>query len=195
MRILTGLAVLALLATPAMANLLGDNGGFEVWPNDWEGNLDDSHPVWGPGGAYEGDHYGSVQTGGNNGNPYEAWVTSMEVPASEVVTLTGVIAGGTNGQNADIYIQLIDGSSSGDVVVDELRINIPVTYGFGWTPIQLSGHIASGHIKVKAGLQLIQPIGWSNGTAIHMDALELVPEPASLGLFALAGLPLLRRRR
>jgi hypothetical protein len=197
MRILIGLAAAALLVAPASASLLVidgyDNGDFENpgFPGAWTGSLQQSHPVWGPGGAKVGLDYGSVQTGGNNPNPYEAQITRIQVPPSEIVTLTGWMAGGTLNQNADIYVQLLDGG----VVMDEMRINIPVTYGFGWMPFALVGHTSSGHISVVAGLQLVAPIGWSDGTAIHLDGLELIPEPASLALFALAGLPLLRRRR
>jgi hypothetical protein len=191
MRILIGLAAVALLVAPASGNLLSpSDGDFETpGTSSWTGPIQWDNPVWGPGGPHTGDHYAGVQTGGNNGNPYEMQLTSIEVPPSELVTLTGFVSGGSNGQNADIYVQLISGGS-----VDELRINIPITYGFGWTPFSLQIH-SEGHITIVAGLQLVPPIGWSNGTAIYLDTLDLVPEPASLAMFALAGLPLLRRRR
>ncbi len=198
MRLLVGLAMLALVATPAWANLLSDSeGGFEdPWPsqpNAWSANMERDSTIWGPGPAC-GQHYGSVQTGGPTGR--DACITSIYVPPSTTVTLTGMVAGGTNNAAADIYIQLIDGSSSNDVVVDEWRYDFEgaTTTGLAWTPFSLSGHInQDGHVKILVGLEIKS--GWSNGTAIHVDCLDLTPEPASLALFALAGLPLLRRRR
>ena len=196
MRILIGMLTLGLLVAPASANLLSSaQGDFEEPDNadGWQGPLEWDSTIHGPGAAKVGAHYGSVQTGGGGSDAREITLTSITVPPSEIVTLTGYVAGGTlNGTPADLYIRLIDGSSTDDVVVGEWAVTLPQTYGFGWTPFQMSGHINSGHVKITAGFHIGS---WSSGTAVHLDGLQLVPEPASLALLALAGLPLLRRRR
>ena len=198
MRLLIGLAVLAMVVAPVSANMLSDSeGGFEdPWPsvpNPWQGDIERDSSIHGPGGPYAGDHYGSVQRGGPPGDRY-AYLTSIMVPPSEAITLTGVVAGGTLDSPADLYIQLLDGSNVGSPVMGEWRVTLPTTYGFGWMPFDpIVAHPTDGHVTIKVGINIQG--GWSNGTAIHVDALNLTPEPASLGLFALAGLPLLRRRR
>ncbi len=197
--IVSALALVGLIIAPASADFLdSSNGGFEdPWPSTpaWGGSIGRDSTIFGPGGPFAGSHYGSVQSGGQNIN-LSATLTSITVPPSTVVTLTGVVAGGTNGGTpAQLYVQLIDGSSTGDVLEQEWRVTLPVTYGFPWTPITLSGHIASGHVKIKFGIQTSG--AWSSGTGLHVDDLHLTPEPASMGLLALAGLPLVfgRRRR
>ena len=98
MRILVGLAVLALAVAPASANLLSDSeGGFEdPWPsqpNAWQGGIERDSTIWGPGGPHCGEHYGSVQTGGHGTK--SAWLTSIYVEPSSIVVLSGYVAGGT----------------------------------------------------------------------------------------------------
>ena len=213
MRIFIGLAVLAMVAAPAWANMLDDStGGFEdPWPSgpQWlstktGGILERDSTIWGPApNAACGDHYGSVQSGG--GGTYYGWLSSLTVPASETITLTGAVHGGTTNASADIWIQLLDGSNENSDVgnggASEWVYNFPGTGGLAWTafdPIvmhptnQQSGEGLS-HITIKFGITILS--GWSEGTGIHLDCLNLTPEPASMALFALAGLPLLLRRR
>ena len=201
MRLFIGLAVLAMVVAPASANLLSDSeGGFEdPWPsspNAWQGPIERDSSIHGPGGPAEGSHYGTVQGAhGTNADKY-AYLTSIMVPPSEQITLTGLVAGGTvNTPNgAELYIQLLDGSNDGSPVMGEWRVTLPNGYGTGWIPFDpIVAHPTDGHVTIKFGTKILS--GWSDGTAIHLDALNLTPEPASLGLFALAGLPLLRRRR
>jgi len=198
MRILLGMAVLAMLAAPVSANLLSpSDAGFEdPWPDgapEWYsqkqgGLIERDSGIFGPGAPHSGSHWGSLQTGGNS--DHAAWIT---IDASGAMLLDGWAAGGTNNANATVYVQLIDGDENGTVLVT-LSYNMPVTQGFGWTALPtLSGNASSGQVTVKIGYDIIS--GWSNGTAIHVDDLVLTPEPASLALLSLLGIPLLRRRR
>ena len=211
MRIFIGMAVLAMVAAPAWANMLDDStGGFEdPWPSapPWYstktgGIMERDSSIHGPGPAC-GDHYGSTQTGG--GGTQYSWMSSLTVLASETITLTGAVAGGSAAATADIWIQLLDGSNENSPVgnggASEWRVSLPADYGFGWTafdpivmhPTNEESGPGLSHITIKYGLTIIS--GWSNGTAIHLDCLDLTPEPASMAMFALAGLPLLLRRR
>ena len=191
MRMLVGLMVLV-LAVPASANLLQD-GGFEQTtanPDGWTGQVDYDRPESGPGGPAEGDHYFSSQAG-CTGGPINSTMTSVIVAPSTSVVLTGYWhLGGPAPMNA--VIKLLDGSSAGDVTIGSVTTQgIP-----GWAAFQIGpGHIQSGHVKIIASWTC--GAGWNTGVQMSLDGLvlEAVPEPASLGLFALVGLPLLRRRR
>ncbi|GMU22076.1 MAG: hypothetical protein AMXMBFR13_21640 [Phycisphaerae bacterium] len=205
MRYLIGLAILAMVAAPASANLLSaTDGGFEdPWTDgapDWfsqkqNGLIERDSGIHGPGPAPQGSHYGSLQTGGNVG--HAAWIT---IPASGPLSLDMWVAGGTTGATATLFVELRDGNENG-AVLDAWSANLPNPYGFGWTKLSsaslnnepLTGVATSGQVTVKVGYSNL--VGWSNGTAIHIDDVVLTPEPASLALFSLLGLPLLRRRR
>lgn len=189
-KVVVGLMVLALASTASAAIW---SEGFEAGTAGWTPAPELNSGIFGPGGPYEGSNYASLQTGGTDAQ--ESYFTSITVAPSSTVTLTGVVAGGVLNPQAprDLYVQLIDGSSSSDTVVAEWRVTLPATVGIGWTQFgPLTGHIASGHVKVKFGHT---GGAWASATAIHVDALNLTPEPASMALLGLAGLPLLRRRR
>lgn len=209
MRILLGLAVLAIVAAPVSANLLDlVSGGFEntdpatggAWPIDgtghqWQGAIERNSTIWGPGAAYSGEKWGSIQSGGASFTK-RAWIQSFTVPPSESVTLTGVRAGGHNGDGtqATLFVQLIDGCGEGGAVLGQWSMVTSTTGGFGWTPFMIGPvHPNAGGVTIRFGITVGG--GWSNGTALHLDSLELTPEPASMALFGLAGLPLLLRRR
>ena len=199
MRVAIGLALLALVAAPVSANLLSpSDGDFEdPWTDgapDWYSTVTSGTPerdsgIHGPVGANTGDHWGSVQAGGSNvqGSMY------ITIDTDGDMQLDLVIAGGSAGVAANLYVQLIDGDQNG-AIIDSITSNVAAGSGFGWTPISLSGTAASGQVTIKAGYAAAGP-DWSNGTAVHLDTIVLTPEPTSLGLLALAGLPLLRRRR
>jgi hypothetical protein len=179
------------LAVPASANLLQD-GGFEQTtanPDMWSAPIDYDRPESGPGGPAEGAHYAGVQAG-CTGAVIESTMTSVVVAPSSTVVLTGMwhVAGPLPLTG---WVKLVDGSSTNDTTIASCTASgIP-----GWAPFELSGHIATGHVKIKFGFQC--GAGWNSGSQTSVDGLvlEVVPEPASLGLFALAGLPFLRRRR
>lgn len=203
MRYLIGLAILAMVAAPASANLLSaSDAGFEdPWPDavpNWfsqkqNGLIERDSGIFGPGTAHSGSHWGSVQTGGNVG--HAAWIT---IPASGPMVLDAWVAGGTNNAAVNLFVQLIDGNENGTVLEQWVQ-NIPVTAGFGWTQLSsapqgtLTGNATSGQVTVKIGYQILS--GWSNGTAIHIDDIVLTPEPTSLALLGLLGIPMVRRRR
>jgi hypothetical protein len=181
---------LALIAAPASANLLQD-GGFEMGPlnpDGWTGPIDYDRPEAGPGGPAEGEHYAGMQTGGATGQTIAMTCTSIVVDPSTLVTLTGYWH--VAGPFVEGLIQLIDGSSSNDTVIGQAG---PVAGIPGWAPFELAGHIATGHVKIKVQYRITG--GWNTGSAICVDGLNLTPEPSSLALLGLAGLPLLRRRR
>jgi len=190
-------ALMGVIASSASANLLSSSdAGFEdPWPDgapDWfsqkeNGLIERDSTIWGPG-PHSGDHYGSLQTGGNA--DHAAWIT---INASGPMVLDMYVAGGSLDAAADLFVQLIDGDENG-AVLDEWTQNIPTTAGFGWTALPtLTGNATSGQVTVKMGYDILG--GWSNGTGIHADSIVLTPEPAALVMLALAGLTVLRRRR
>lgn len=188
------LLALALASTASAAIWSeGFENGLEGWVTTAGEDIELNNEVWTPGGACEGANYASLSTGLME--TQEAHFTSITVAPSSTVTLAGVVAYGIlNPQSPrDFYIQLVDGSSASDTVVAEWRVTASVTIGTTWTAFgPLSGHIATGHVKIRFG----HTSGlWASGTAIHLDALTLTPEPTSVALFGLIGLPLLRRRQ
>ncbi len=193
-----GVGALALLVMPAWADLLDDRtGGFEdPWPSDppWQGHIERDSAIWGPPAPVMGDHFGSVQQGGGATDRY-AYLAGLGVAPGTTATLTGYVAGGTMQYAADLYVQLLDGPDEVSPVAAEWRLSIPpITYGFDWTPFEISGAVInSGNIVLKFGF--VRGPSWCLGTAIHVDCLTLTPEPASMALFTLAALPLLMPRR
>ncbi len=209
MRILLGVAVLAMLAAPVSANLLSpSDAGFEdPWPDgapEWysqkqNGLIERDSGIHGPGGPHSGLHYGSLQTGGG-AQTQAAWIT---IPASGAMALDMWASAGTlpdNGTTASFFIQLIDGDQNG-AVLSQWQSPVFSAFGMGWTQLSsgtmngapLTGTAGSGQVTVKFGYTIYG--GWSNGTAIHVDDVALTPEPAGLALMSLLGIPLLRRRR
>ncbi len=194
---IAGLAALALMATPAAANMLSESeGGFEdPWPsqpNPWVGDIVRN---WLPGGAACGATYGGLETAGCCTQSAWLWLANTTVPPGTTLMLAGMVAGGTVwSAPTDLYIQLIDGTTVSDPLVDEWRLRLPgFVYIFDWEPFPaISGIINSGNVTINVGLWI--EYGMSPGTGIHVDALNLTPEPCNMVLFLLAALPLLLRR-
>ena len=180
MRILIGLVVLA-VALPASANML-TNGSFEDGMNGWSG---------GPS-RIDADQYnpdpatldGAHKAGDSNCNA-RASSTYQSVSATGPVTLTGGLAGGDAG-GYTYYVKLWDGAVGGTLLGQKVLSGIN-----NWQLFSLSG-TATGTVTVEFGST---GAGQWGPVGFHVDALDLTPEPASMALFALAGLPLLRRRR
>jgi hypothetical protein len=212
------LATVALMASSASANLL-QNGGFDsgtlapgwtnpngsggVWPS---GN---SGPAWQSGAAaHGGSHYGGVQEGGAQSPKYLQQTVPGLTPGG-AYDLQGWMFGGS-WNNQHFVAQLID--SDGTTVLDEFRVVFDVTpVGFSWIPFTSgtfnvsggTGPIVGGGLQGNpTGASLTVRVGWvnstgawSNGTGAYFDDMVLTPEPASLALLGLAGIPMLLRRR
>ena len=199
MKWVISLIVSVLLCAPAFsANLLspaeGDfeapgSTGWTMCPLMGGGDIIINGTTFDPGGAITGSYYGSVE---NPGIPTGIWAQLDKpglVDAGDTITLEGVYAGGYFGfEPLELYIQLLDGAS----LIDELRIPLLDSGGFGWTPFSIGGITSSGDVSIKAGYTSVQ--SYSTISAIHMDSLVLTPEPTSLSLACLAGLLLLHRR-
>ena len=223
MRVAIGLAVLAMVTAPAAAVELGTAGNNVNWDDNpgtttgWAGGpvvaADGTPgPAWADGLlAPSGQWYGGVQAGGAQ-SPATTDNT-VAVSPGETVTLTGWMMFGTwNNQIATV--QLLD--SDGSTVLDQMVLDLTLlpggqTYNSGWIPLTsgtfspvapppaadpvnpgtLSGVASGSSVTVRVGWIGSTP-NWSNGTGVYMDA---VPEPTSLSLILLAGLPLLIRRK
>jgi hypothetical protein len=214
--VLVTVALLGLAASPASAFLL-TNGGFETgdltgWSNPTGSGLvvasGASGPAWASGTlAHSGNWYGGVQEGGAQNPRYlEQTVVGL---APGQYDLQGQIYGGSwNDQH--FVAQLID--SDGTTVLDEMRVIFDATpTSFAWLPFTSgtfnvsggTGPITGGGLQATpAGSSLTVRVGWvnstgawSNGTGAYFDSMVLTPEPASLALLGLAGIPMLLRRR
>ncbi len=199
MRVLLWIAALGLLVTPAWADMIEDAhpgaGGFEDpgWAS-WNGDKQRSGGMFGPANPKEGDYWGSTnQSIHGTSARKEVWITSMYAPADATVYLDGYYAGGASGSTGQLYVQILNGSSDSSPVAAEWSVTWNSTGSGTWAPFSLAAAVTPlGHIGIKFGYHLN---GWGNGNQAHLDALTLTPEPASMALFSLAGLPLLLRRR
>jgi len=209
--------MLGWVTAPASANLL-NNGGFDDYgPQGTTGPIDDwtggsgkyngtTHILFGgPGYAYGGDNYGTVdaflfglQTTGTS------IVASQSVAAAAgPVSLTGAIAGGTtlslnDPHSTDHFVSIEDGGSLSETYV----LSANLDGGTNWEPFALNGVTDGSGVTVTWGYVFTQdvdffgePFGPNAGIlTTHVDELVLVPEPTTLTLAVLGGLALIRRR-
>jgi len=187
MRLLIGVAMLALVAAPASANLLGnpdwETGALSPWTGDSTLSLNST--INGPGQLPGSSFYGGVQSGGSPALWFEQVVTGLN-PAVTYI-LDGMIAGGVTSSSATAIVKLIGASTD--------TFTQAWAGGVGWHAFdQLSTQpTAEGQITVR--FDVTASAGWSNGTSLFADNMTLTPEPVGLALFGLAALPLLRLRR
>ncbi len=194
MRVVVGLAVLALVAAPASAILL-TNGGFESGTAGWSsthGDFGVGSNIWDPGAAPEGATKGYVQNGNASGSHY-AYQT-VTVPAGSNLTLTGWWAYGA-WANAEHGVFVFDGAGVGGAVLNKVSVTpSPLPQGTGWMPFNLNVAVPGASTQVTVAFGWVNG-SWNNGNATYADGLVLTPEPAGLALMSLLGIPLLRRRR
>ena len=200
-KVLIVMAVLAMVA-PAMAQpaqpLITTYGPGSAWAAPW------GNPAT---AVYDGNKV-TLDVGGN-GSAGLYW----RLPAfdSEPVAVTGIWEGdvGAGGWAEVMFFTSTEGLSDGDI---ESRIDVgnaadiaakKDSWGMNtppnaWGPeaIELSPHPApGGHFDLHATCAEVVIAMKVGNTAIATYDLAYVPEPASLMLVALGGLPLLLRRR
>ena len=184
MIVLLGMVTLALIATPASAGLI--NGGFEAGLAGWTTtnvviNSDQGipSPPTMEGVNRAGDGNCDSRTGGGSQT-----AICLAPPAPDC-TLTGYLAG--NGQATNRYVRI-----SGPCGMQEV---IFPGGSFNWQPVELTlPDCCESEILVEFG-QTGNGSWGSSGYHVDAFVLECTPEPTSLALICLAGLPLLRRRR
>ncbi|NIM51810.1 MAG: hypothetical protein GTO22_21615, partial [Gemmatimonadales bacterium] len=166
---------------PGCVDLGLENGDFEDGSASWSGDCTDSSTIWNPGGAKQGSKWGSVQEGGAR-DPKFAWQT---VAADSIPTqLTGYMADGTHAYH-DHVVQLIDGDENGVVLAEFRQTNGPGE-SHSWRSIgTLTGTPTSGYVTVKFGW-INNSGSWSDGTATHVDDLQLVQCSPALPVITLS---------
>jgi hypothetical protein len=185
MRIFIGLVVLA-LAVPASAALI--NGSFEDGLNGWTcTNVMNDPSTYIPDPAnLHGDH----RAGDSNCNSRDSSGSQTAIceppmePTWNCVLTGGLAGGGPSGE----YGVRITGPCGTDSVTWPGGV-------FNWSLFELT--------LIECCMSEVTVEFWEVGNGawgpagFHIDALvlECVPEPGSLFLIGLAGLPLLRRRR
>ena len=195
MRLFTVMAVLGLIVAPASANYLND-ASFELENvlNDW--TIGSSHGVsWdrqNPDGGdrvywrtpSDGDVYCEIGAGGDKPDRWAQLTQVVPVTPGEALTLSADFGGGGSNQ-VELWLDDGVGGTYYSGVVSNL--------GGGWTTI--GGGITAGDADVTVVIEMHAFGSWGAAGGAMVDNVILTPEPASLALLALAGLPLLRRRR
>lgn len=202
MKMLAGagfVAALGLMVAPVSANLL-TNGGFEDPSNTggwamtagsygyYSQSLGEGARIFAPN-AVEGDRGFETSNGFGPINAIGEQVIALPFGPGNDVSFSGYIntGPGADGTTNSGTINLYDGANL--VYTQTLtNTNAYTLYSHTFTP-------AAGSVKVE--FVATGDAGWNAPAAVHFDAFSLtqVPEPASLGLVALAGLPLVLRRR
>ena len=205
MRMLIGLAVLAMVAAPASAALIngdyetGDTTGWARWGTG--GNTitvnDTNHapvPAQLPGSLYYGSSAGG---GGGDRGMWQVVEFTCPPPCNPgdwcEVNLSGYFKARSNG--GTIYASKLELGSMASV-------DIPVGGGTGGLDLYAVPTVileCGVTYEVTVAWYMDGDETWTTGRTIHGDNIvlstECVPEPASLALLALGGLPFLRRRR
>ena len=210
MRILIGLTVLAIVAAPASANYLV-NAGFEdrastAPPTGWTGyhpsawfnsNNPGDHCPWPPNP--EGDWWAAQGSGSDGGGRGFYQTTTIECdgpnPDCQVTYGGNFYYGGSN--MYDPYLEIHAGA---DIGSGSLLHRVPLNNDGALTEGQFIIGPCPGTYEVTFIARIESDDGdWSGAKTLGGDAtyLEAIcgPEPASLLLIGLAGLPFLRRRR
>jgi hypothetical protein len=85
-------------------------------------------------------------------------------------------------------------SGGGEILgVDGTHIDLNTPQNV-WTPLLTTGVAPAGTTSVQIFALFVQP-ATNGGSAAFDDISAVVPEPASLGMLAISGFALLRRRR
>ncbi len=180
------MAALGLMVAPASAMLI--NGDFEAGTTGWGGNVELNSTIHNPGASPNGGNYGSAQAGGQN---VDRTITQTVTGLTPFATyaLDGYWASNSAGTIGTAKVTLTGDTADSDTVA------YGNTAGFGWTPHNTLSAKASAAGELAIVYRVTTDGNWSNGAAIHVDGVTLTPEPGSLAILALAGLPMLRRRR
>jgi hypothetical protein len=190
-----GIAVaVALVASPAAANLL-DNGDFTAGTAGWsstQGGFGVGGAIWDPGDPPSNTPRAHVQSGNAVGNWLAYQTVNLDNPGEDL-TLTGWYAWGAWAPAEHGVFVFDGGSPSGTILSKASAVVASGPTSAGWAPVDLNFTAPGSQVTVAFGW--INGAAWSNGNATFAADLVLVPEPASLLLLGLAGLPLLRRRR
>ena len=185
MRVLLGIVALALIAAPASGALI--NGGFEADLAGWACTnvmINPSSYVPNPATLEGVKRAGDSNCNARNSLGSQMAMCDPVIPDGEC-HLTGGLAGGDAG-GYQYFVRLI-GAGGTDQIVLGPGVN-------NWVMFDLVVYDSCEEVTVEFGST---GAGAWGAVGYHVDALELVciPEPASLALLCLAGLPLLRRRR
>ncbi len=188
MKIRLALALVCLVATPVLANLVNngsfeDNGGSTAGWTDAANSMgiDNTVPAWNPPDG--GSHWAGASGGSPIRTYQEVDVTSIpgDVDFSGWFSAGGFTWGGWEGG-----VQIYDGDFATGTLITEWRENNTQTAEMNVT---WSGPVPSGTLTI------VMDITFANGGGLNFDAFEVTPEPTSLALLGLAGMPLIMRRR
>lgn len=195
--VLTAMALLGWVVAPAAGNML-TNGDFTAGTSGWASTLGGfgvGPSIWDPGDPPSNTPRAHVQSGNANGN-WLAYQTVNLANPGEDLTLTGYLSVGAWAA-AEHGIFVFDGGAPSGTILDKVSVTKATTGAptlfVPWSPIALNFTAPGTQVTVAFGW--INGGGWHDGNATYAADLVLVPEPSSLLLLGLAGLPLLRRRR
>lgn len=203
--LIVAVAAMALVAPAFGANLITD-GDFEAptgaaWTHagaGWGGNYLASTEAVPP---YAGNEAALLGWQGGSGSGSQALLQTFVVPAGvnslDISWVWKAIKGGGNGWYEVLLLAGTGGSWDGPAAGELLA---KMEYGFGpdtvnsnWHAGQVLGKSVTPGATYTIGIKT----GGSpaNGNQGWFDDVVVTPEPATAALLALAGLPMLRRRR
>lgn len=213
MRVAIGLMVLGLVAASASAatilpNTLLVDPGFEGMPGSGAWLTTGTAPAWGDAVHTASPQYhdgGSINAARDTGygtyNNQAYQTVALPGGPGDSWQFEGYAHAGPQGVFNRSIINIRDGGVAGPILYSQ-TVTGPAAPGSAdptnptsnWTQVAAAGISASGSVTVEFILE--GQASWDSGAAAsRVDDFALTPEPASLALFALVGLPLLRRRR
>lgn len=178
-----GVAVLCGLLVPTASATLLLNGGFEDGTNDWTGFTG--------GNAYVTDYDNMLTAHGgtyfsriiaNGWSLTQSGISGLSVGNS--FSLSGYCA--SDGYDyGEATLKFLDASDS---VLDSASVNNLKGAKNEWVPFSVDLDVPAGTAKWEVALTA--RFGGGSYIDVYWDDITLVPEPATLGLLALGGLPI-----